>query len=204
MTTVARQRALPLGLVLLALVPSVAGGVRLGQLAGGGPVTPDNVRFFDLPVPVVAHIAGAVIYGLVGAFQFVPSLRRGSWHRRAGRVLLPAGLVVALSGIWMTLGYDLPATDSGPVITALRLATGGVMAVALVLGFAAVRRRDFRTHRAWMIRAYALAMGAGTQVFTHLPFAFAGITPDATGRTIAMGAGWAINVAVAEWVIRRS
>ncbi len=194
----------PTGLVLLALVPALGGGIRLADLSSG-PVTPANVRFFDMPLPVVAHIFGALIYSLLGAFQFVPSLRARPWHRRAGRVLLPAGLVVALSGIWMTLWYDVPDVDSGFAITGLRLATGGAMALALVLGFLAVRRRDFTTHRAWMIRAYALAMGAGTQALTHLPLARSPAPPPATtGRTIAMAAGWAINIAVAEWAIRRS
>lgn len=202
--TVRRLWMLPTGLVLLALVPSLAGGLRLAELSGGGPVTPDNVRFFDMPLPVVAHIVGAVIYSLLGAFQFVPSLRRGPWHRRAGRVLAVAGLTVALSGIWMALWYDLPETDDGLPMTIMRVGVGGVMAFAVVYAVLAVRRRDFTTHRAWMIRAYALAMGAGTQAFTHVPFAVAGVTPGETGRFVAMAAGWAINVAVAEWVIRRS
>ncbi|WP_062429822.1 DUF2306 domain-containing protein [Herbidospora daliensis] len=202
--TARRLWMLPTGLVLLALVPSLAGGLRLAELSGGGPVTPGNARFFDLPLPVVAHIVGAVVYALLGAFQFVPSLRRGSWHRRAGRVLVPAGLTVALSGIWMALAYDMPASDDGLPMTIMRVGVGGVMAFAIGYAVVAVRRRDFATHRAWMIRAYALAMGAGTQAFTHIPFAVAGVTPDDTGRFAAMAAGWAINAAVAEWAIRRS
>ena len=41
------------------------------------------------------------------------------------------------------------------------------MAASIVLGFTAIRRRDIAAHRAWMIRAYALGLGAGTQVFTQ-------------------------------------
>ncbi|TKK87123.1 DUF2306 domain-containing protein [Herbidospora galbida] len=207
MTLVASRRRpwlLPAGLVLLGLIPTLGGGVRLGELSSGGPVTPDNLRFFDMPLPVVAHIVGAVVYALVGAFQFVPALRRGSWHRRAGRVLAVAGLTVALSGIWMALWYDMPESDDGLPMTIMRVGVGGVMAFAVVYAVLAVRRRDFTTHRAWMIRAYALAMGAGTQAFTHVPFAVAGVTPDDAGRFAAMAAGWAINAAVAEWAIRRS
>ena len=77
------------------------------------------------------------------------------------------------------------------------------MAVALVLGVAAIRRRDFARHRAWMLRAYAVGLGAGTQVLTHLPLL---LFPDALGeltRALCMGAGWALNLAVAEWPIRR-
>ncbi|MEO0561544.1 MAG: hypothetical protein AAF125_05500, partial [Chloroflexota bacterium] len=53
------------------------------------------------------------------------------------------------------------------------------------------------------LRAYALAMGAGTQVFTHMPwFILHGTaTPDELSRAIMMGAGWLINIVIAEWVI---
>jgi hypothetical protein len=48
-----------------------------------------------------------------------------------------------------------------------------------------------------MIRAYAIGLAAGTQVFTE------GL--DAVvGGDLAKGAGWLINLAVAEWTIRRT
>lgn len=54
-----------------------------------------------------------------------------------------------------------------------------------------------------MTRAFAIGLGAGTQVFTHLPwFLLVDRTPGETPRAIFMGAGWAINVLVAEWIIR--
>ncbi|GAA4586918.1 putative membrane protein [Actinoplanes octamycinicus] len=194
---------IPAALIALGLVPSIAGAARLGQLATGAPVTAENARFFDMPVPVVAHIVAAVLYSLAGAFQFAPAFRRRHlrWHRWAGRVLAAAGLVVAVSGMWMAVGYDVPPVD-GLVVEAARLIVGAAMLTALVLAVVTVRRRDIAAHRAWMIRAYALALGAGTQVLTHLPFALAGVTPGMTGRAIAMVAGWAINIAVAEWIIR--
>ena len=57
-----------------------------------------------------------------------------------------------------------------------------------------------------MTRGYALALGAGTQVFTMLPWVviFGPIgAADELPRTLLMAAGWAINLAVAEYVIRR-
>jgi hypothetical protein len=55
-----------------------------------------------------------------------------------------------------------------------------------------------------MTRAYAIGLGAGTQVFTHLPyFMLIGLHPGELPRGVMMGAGWIINVAVAEWIIRR-
>jgi len=76
------------------------------------------------------------------------------------------------------------------------------MAASLVLGVTAIRRRDIARHRAWMTRAYALALGAGTQVFT-LSLGEAILGASDLSEALLQGAGWAINLAVAEWFIRR-
>ena len=96
---------IPTGLILLATIPVAAGMFRLTMLAGAGPVTPENVRFFAAPIPVVLHIIGVTLYCVVGAFQFSPGFRRRwpRWHRIAGRVIVAAGLVAALSGLWMAM-----------------------------------------------------------------------------------------------------
>jgi uncharacterized membrane protein len=194
----------PTLLITLTAVPVLAGAVRTVELTGGAEVTPENARFFADPVPVLLHIVGASLFCVLGAFQFVPRLRRRGrgWHRAAGRLLVPAGLVAALSGLWMTLSYPQPAGD-GDLLTGFRLLFGSAMAVCIVLGFAAVLRRDFVRHRAWMIRGYAIGQGAGTQALTHLPWILFLGTPGETGRGLLSAAGWVINLAVAEWIIRR-
>jgi hypothetical protein len=77
------------------------------------------------------------------------------------------------------------------------------MATSIVLAVDAIRRRDFTAHGEWMIRAYAIGLGAGTQVLTHLPWFILVGQPSELPRAVMMGAGWVINVLVAEWVIRR-
>jgi len=194
----------PVGLIMLSLVPAAAGTARLGQLGRGGPITPENARFFAMPVPVVLHILSVIPYSMLGAFQFSQSFRRRHrrWHRVAGRVLGVCGLMVALTGLWMSHFYPWPKGD-GEALYVLRLVFGTAMLASMVLGLDAIRRRNFNAHGDWMIRAYAIGMGAGTQVLTHLPyFVFVG-TPDESTRAILMAAGWVINVVVAEWVIRK-
>ncbi|GAA3774335.1 DUF2306 domain-containing protein [Plantactinospora mayteni] len=198
-----REWRLPAALILLGLIPMIAGATRLTELGGGPEVTPANARFVADPLPVVLHIVGAVVYTILGAFQFVPSLRRRRWHRLAGRVLVPCGLTVALSGVWMAFAYDLPAHDND-VLAGLRLVFGSAMAASILLGLAAALRRDFTRHRAWMVRGYAIGLGAGTQAFTHAPyFAVTGEQPDGNVRAVLVLAGWVINLAVAEWYLRR-
>jgi uncharacterized membrane protein len=173
------------------------------QLAGGPAVRPADARFTGFPAALVVHIVGALVYALVGAFQFVPRFRRRHlvWHRRGGRVLAVAGLLVAGSALWLTLFYP-PQPGTGDLLYVLRLVAGSALIACLILGVTSVRRHDVPAHRAWMIRAYAIALAAGTQAFTigigGAVFGTGGVRGD-----LASGAGWVINLAVAEWVVRR-
>lgn len=193
----------PAGLLLLSLIPVLGGAFRLTELTGGAEITAQNARFFDSPIPVVTHIVSVTVYSLLGAFQFVPALRtRRGWHRIAGRVLIPAGLLVALSGLWMTVFYALPPQD-GALLLVFRLVFGTAMLASLVLGVLAIRRRDYEQHSAWMTRAYAIALGAGTQALILIVPELLSSRPGVTARGVLMGTGWLINLAVAEYVIRR-
>ncbi len=106
------------------------------------------------------------VYSLLGALQFVPLLRRGrqNWHRIAGRILVPAGVLVALSGLWMNFFYSRPPGD-GESLVLVRFVVGLAMLACIVLAVLAIRRRDFSSHGAWT--------------------------------------GWVINLAAAEYIIRR-
>jgi len=191
-------------LLLLSAIPLAAGAFRLTQLAGGADITPANARFFASPLPVVVHVVGAAVYIILGAFQFVPTFRRRrpGWHRWAGRLVVLCGLLVGLSALWMTLFYPWPKGD-GALLAAFRLLFGSGMVVSIVLAFAAIRRRDVRRHRAWMLRGYALGLGAGTQALTLAAGALIAGPPSELSRALLMGAAWMINLAVAEWIIRR-
>jgi len=199
-----KEWLVPAGIILLSAIPIIAGVFRVAELTGGAEITPDNARFFASPLPVLSHIIGATLYSLLGAFQFTRGFRhiKPRWHRYVGRLLIPSGLIVALSGLWMAKFYPWPEYD-GVWLYGLRLLFGTAMFLFLVLGYFAARQRDFNSHASWMIRAYSIGLGAGTQVFTHLPwFLFPSIQGE-LARTVMMGAGWVINLAAAEWIIRR-
>lgn len=192
----------PGGLVLLALIPAIAGGVRLTELAGGAEVTAANARFVDAPLPVVLHILGALVYSILGAFQFAPGLRRRfpQFHRGMGRVIVGAGVVVAVSGLWMAQFTDIPGESA--FLYLQRMVFGALMLGCLIVGVGAILERDVPTHKAMMVRAYAIAMGAGTQVFTHLVWLpVTGEMPVGVVHDLMMLAGWAINLAVAEFLV---
>jgi uncharacterized membrane protein len=186
------------GLIVLSTVPVVVGVVRISQLTMGAEVTPDNARFFAAPWSVVLHIVSSAVFSVLGAFQFSADFRRQrpGWHRQAGRVLVLCGLLSAVSGVWMTLTY--PRYEGGDLLYAFRLFFGSAMVASLVLGFAAIRRRDVLQHRAWITRGYAIGLGAGTQFVVHVPWLLIFGRPDELSKALLMGAGWVINLVVAE------
>ena len=198
-------------LLMLSFVPVVAGVVRLTGLSGltdgaiGGGVTLENARFVAMPAPVVLHIVCASLFCVLGALQFDSALRQRfpRLHRIAGRVAAPCGIVAALTGLWMTAAYAIPAELQGPLLYGVRMVVGLAMTLAVVVSVRAVFQRRITQHKAWMVRAYALGQGAGTQVLILLPVTLLAGAPTFIFRDVLMASAWGLNMAFAEWVIRR-
>lgn len=192
---------IPSGLIALALIPIAGGIFRLSTLVGHAEITLANARFFASPIPIWLHVVSVTLYSLLGAFQFSPGIRRHLpvWHRRAGRILLAAGLIAAMSGLWMA-AFFIVVPNGSTLLQDFRLFFGAGMVASLVLGFQAIRGGDVASHRAWMRRAYAIGIGAGTQALTQIPLVMILGKLDALPLAVAMGGAWVLNVAVAEWL----
>jgi hypothetical protein len=193
---------------MLSFVPVIAGAVRLSGLAGGangGVVTPENARFMANPAPVALHVLSAGLFCVLGALQFDAALRQRfpRLHRIAGRVASLCGIVAALTGLWMAAAYAIPAELQGPLLYAVRMVVGLAMALAVSVSIRAVLLRRIDQHRAWMVRAYALGQGAGTQVLILLPVTLMAGAPTFIFRDVLMASAWGLNMVFAEWVIRR-
>lgn len=195
---------LPTAFIVLNLVPIVAGVWRLGEVARGAEMTEANARFIADPIPAVIHIVSAALFVTFGAFQFVPSLRRSlsGWHRRAGRPIAAIGALAGGSGLWLTWSYP-PAEADSSLLVAFRLFFGSALVVAVILGVAAARRHQLARHRVWMVRAYAIALGAATQFLLHIPWVVCAEKTSELSRALLMGGGWVVNLLVAELVLRR-
>ncbi len=107
-----------------------------------------------------------------------------------------------MSGLWMNQFYPYAEND-GFALYCFRLIFGFGMLFCLVFGLDSIRRRDFDRHRNWMMRSYAIGLGAGTQALTQLPWVLAVGLPGELPRALLMGAAWIINLLVAEWILRR-
>ena len=140
MTSTKKDWLIPAALITLSLVPAAAGIARLAQLSAGTTITPENARFFSMPLPVVLHIPAVIVYSLLGAFQFSSDFRRRNrrWHRTAGKVLALCGLLAAITGLWMTNFYPSPPGD-GLLVYLERLVFGTAMLISIVFGLTAIR-----------------------------------------------------------------
>lgn len=197
-----RDWLIPTLLMIYAILPLIPGGFRLVELGGGPAVLPANPRATGMPLPIIIHVATAFFYTVVGAWQFSPALRRQGWHRKAGRFLATMGLGAAISGLYMTIAFPT-APEYDPLLVLFRLVFGGGMAVAIALAvWAIIVKEDVPTHRAWMMRAYAIGLGAATQMVIFIPLAPFG-TPSPMAATLLLSSAWVINLVVAEWIIRR-
>ena len=194
----------PIGLVGWSSLPLLFGLFRLIELSGGPAILPPDARFSAVPLPVIVHVLASAAFCGLGAVQFAPALRRrpAQWHRRAGWLAGAAGLVAALSGVWMTLFYPSEGQANRLLILS-RLGFGTAMTLTLSLGIVRAAQRELRRHRAWMIRAYALGGSAGTQTFLVIGWLLAFDEPNPGTTTLLMTAGWVGNLVVAEWLVHR-
>jgi hypothetical protein len=193
----------PALLILLSVVPTLGGVVRMMSVAHDTEITPDNARFLAAPTPIVIHVISATLYCLLGAFQFSKGfrVRWPGFHRRAGRLLAVCGLLAGLTGLWMTLLYDIPTPMQGPLTYWVRLLVGSAMVASIVIAWRSILKRQVARHEAWMIRAYALGQGAGTQALILGPWML--VTGESVGltRDLLLALSWAINAVVAERII---
>lgn len=164
------------------------------RISGG----PDfHIRFDQMPVFSSMHVIGGAVVLLVGGFQFWPNLRSRfpQWHRWAGRVYLSFVAIGGVGGLMLA-----PYSDGGLVA---HFGFGLLAVLWLFSGwqaYAAIRKGDVATHKAWMLRNYAMAFGAVTlRIYLGL-FAVAGV-PFAESYPTVAWISWVPNLILVEWYL---
>ena len=190
------------GLFLACVIPLGAGAYRGTTLILEWDWSPVFLRDHVDNLPLFIHVVGAAVFYVLAAAQILPRVgeRYPRWHRRAGRVAVLAGIAGAASSTWLTL---LHPDARGPVLFYGRIVFGPLWTLFLVLGICAIRRRDFAGHRDWMIRAFAVAMPAGTLIVFILPlYLILGEVSEVLDESVQSGA-WVVHLSIAEYLIRR-
>ncbi len=207
MTSISKRDWTVLAVILIySFVPTFGGLFRVVELAGGAIVAPVNPRALAAPLPIVLHILGSFVFCIGGALQLLPSVRTKypAFHRAMGRIVAPAGCLSAATGLWMTVAFVFPPDLQGALLYVSRIGLSLSMMTLIVWSISAVRAGEMRTHRAAMLRAYAIGQGASTQTMLFI-LALAVLGREVTGpeRDVLMVSAWALNLLVAEAFIRR-
>jgi uncharacterized membrane protein len=150
------------------------------------------------------HVVGGATFGILGPIQFGRVLMRkyGQLHRVLGRVFVAAGAMISLSSL--SLLWHFPAAYSLAVNSG-RLLFGIALGAALVMAMLAIRKRDFARHRNWMIRAYAIGMGATAVTMVFFPiYAITGAAPTGLVSDIVFLGSWTACIVFAEALVRRT
>ncbi|WP_394554073.1 DUF2306 domain-containing protein [Agromyces sp. MMS24-JH15] len=157
-----------------------------------------------------AHIVAGGIALVVSPFQFWAGLRNRfpKVHRWMGAVAL---LAIGVAGVCALV--IAPFSKAGLAGLVGFGAMGLCWLASGWLALRAIRRRDIRSHRAWMMRAFALTYGAvtlrlwiGLLVFAQVPFAEGGFDFDAAFANaygLVPFLCWIPNLLIAEWLIAR-
>lgn len=176
-------------------------GIVLYAFGNGGERLPADMRasFQAHAFGIKTHIFASALALLLGPFQFSSRLRARApqLHRWMGRIYLGGGVLVGGAA-----GLAMSQFASGGWVAKLGFA--GLAIAWLFTGYhayASARRRDFVTHRRWMIRNFALAFAAVT-LRIYLPPALILQAPFEVAYPIIAWACWVPNLLVAQWLLR--
>ncbi len=146
------------------------------------------------------HAGAGAVSLLIGPWQFWTWLRKAHarWHRWLGRAYLAAVAVSALAG-WILSAYSKEGwgTHLGFGLLAV------VWFWTAAMGYRTARARQFRLHREWMVRSFALSLAAVT-LRNELPLLlFVARLSFHAAFIIVAWLCWIPNLMFAEWWLRR-
>jgi uncharacterized membrane protein len=168
------------------LTPEAAAGQPLGA------------RFGEYIHALQIHIIGSALALFLGVWNFWGKTRDKypALHRWLGRIYLSAVLVGGTAGFYLGLTAfgGLPTRVGFIILAVLWLATG-------VMAYVRIRQGNVKFHREWMIRNYALTLGAVTlrlwlPLFLSLDYTF--VEAYATIAWLS----WFPNLLAAELIIK--
>lgn len=150
--------------------------------------------FARFPVRALLHMVAGMVMLVAGALNLDPGLRlrHRVLHRWMGRAYVAAvvigGTAALLAAPW----------SYGGMVTHLGFGTLGVLSITTtLLGLAAIRKGDVRVHREWMIRSYALTLGA-VMLRIYIPVSLVAGARFEEAYQVISWACWVPNLIVAE------
>jgi uncharacterized membrane protein YozB (DUF420 family) len=145
---------------------------------------------------LISHIVGSMIALALGPFLIINRIRT-RWpavHRWMGRCYLLGVLFGGMAGLLLAnYAYGGWLNRVGFGLLAVSWLTTGLMA------FIRIREGNIQDHRRWVIRNFALTLGA---ISLRLQTIFLGAIFDFdTAYAIVAWSAWVPNLIIAEWII---
>jgi uncharacterized membrane protein len=197
-----RPFVVPLALLLATLLPVLLAVVQVVQIPLGA-LPEDSQRLTATPILHFMHVLGGATFAILGPIQFGRALlpKFGRLHRVLGRVFVATGAMISVSSL--ALLWHFPDTYS-VAISAGRLVFGIALGVALAIAMHAIYLRNVTRHRNWMIRAYAIGIGATAVTMVFFPiYLITGKPPQGLVADTAFLGAWMACVLFAEGLVRR-
>lgn len=119
-----------------------------------------DAGFAGHPLLTMVHITPGLLFILLAPLQFVRRLRsrKPKLHRWIGRVVLVCGLIIGSSALVMSPQMAI----GGPNESAATMLFAIVFLISLIKAYLHARKRQFASHREWMIRAFAVGFAVAT------------------------------------------
>ncbi len=194
--------AVRVGWWVLAVIAAVYGAYALSSgiaelsfLLGWGP----EEKHRAAPVMFVIHALSGAVALLSGPLQFNARLRRRRWvHRTAG--------MAYVIGVWVASTFAVIDARSFAVSAAAKaifVAIATAWFTVTTVAYLRVRAHRYASHREWMIRSFALSLFFVT-FSIWVPALAASPLPNAIAYPLALLLSGGLNVAAAEWWVRRT
>ena len=149
-------------IVLSVISLLVAGAIRLSDMTQDPPPTDAfGVRYIQHPWIALLHMVPGLLFLTLAPLQFVARIRqqRIGVHRWLGRVLATCAMITGVFALVVSFGF--PAFG-GISTQAATIFFGAIFLFALAKAIRHIRKKEVSRHREWMIRVFALAMGAAS------------------------------------------
>lgn len=145
---------------------------------------------------IYVHVFAASVAMALGPFQFLAGIRtrHPRLHRRLGRTYLSVGVLVGgAAGLYIARdAFGGRVSVAGFTLLALLWLYTGYRA------YGTVRQGDYRGHRNWMVRNYALTLAAVT-LRLYVPLSVVAGLEFGKAYPIIAWLCWVPNLALAEW-----
>jgi uncharacterized membrane protein len=166
------------------------------------PADPADAHYVHNALLTFLHVVPGMIFLLLGPLQFIADIRKRwpRFHHWSGRVFILSGVAFAVTAL--VINFSFPPFG-GPLKSLAVIIFSVLEILTLAIALYAVLQRDFVSHRAWKMRAFAIGLAISTMRLFFIPAYLLFGVPGNLTIALGMWIGFLVNILVVEWILRR-